>query len=181
MFRFVVFWLYSLLLFIFISGMSLHRSSTFCSHPFRPLVVNKSFKFKFKYQMTNHKKWSSYQTKTTLLLQYCCHKSTVVENSSSLGHSAWSSCDCISDSNKAMITEPIYMHSVLLLTNNPHTGRRGKYPLIGMFLFHSSRNIFQVRLAIMYTSWWTTQAWMSASFYILVVLRMTSLVLVKSA
>ena len=169
------FWLYSLLLFIFISGMSLHRSSTFCSHPFHSLVVNKSFKF--KYQMTNHKKWSSYQTKTTLLLQYCCHKSTVVENSSSLGHSGHEAVVIVFQTvNKAMITEPIYMHSVLLLTNNPHTGRRGKYPLIGMFLFHRSRNIFQVRLAIMYTSWWTTRAWMSASFYILVLLQMTSLV-----
>ena len=80
------FWLYSLLLFIFISGMSLHRSSTFCSHPFHSLVVNKSFKF--KYQMTNHKKWSSYQTKTTLLLKYCCHKSTVVAGIRALWHEA---------------------------------------------------------------------------------------------
>ena len=43
-FRFVAFVFgcsYSLLLFIFISGMSLHRSSTSCLHPFHPLVVNK--------------------------------------------------------------------------------------------------------------------------------------------
>ena len=38
-FFFCFFWSYLLLLFIFISGMSLHRSSTSCSHPFHPLVV----------------------------------------------------------------------------------------------------------------------------------------------